>query len=68
MLSLAPNQAPPSNRGLQSRVWKASHVDLNAPSSAWSGARMRHEETGRYKKLKKVVEKMLLTGGFILLL
>lgn len=53
MLSLALNQAPPSNRGFQARVWKASHVDLNAPSSACTGARIRGEWKGR--KIKKYI-------------
>lgn len=42
-LSLAPSQAPPSSPGLQARVWKASHADLNAPSSACSDVRVRKE-------------------------
>lgn len=46
-LSLAPSRAPPSSRGLQARVWKPSHVDLNAPSLACSGVRMRGEQTDR---------------------
>lgn len=47
MLSLAPSWAPPSSRGLQARVWKASHVDLNAPSSACTGARDERWEDRR---------------------
>lgn len=52
-LSLAPSQAPPSSPGLQAQVWKASHVDLNAPSSACSEVRMRKEWRDRRDFLKK---------------
>lgn len=47
MLSLAPSRAPPSSRGLQARVQRASHVDLNAPSSACAGVRRRCEQTSQ---------------------
>lgn len=47
MLSLALSRAPPSSRGLQAQVWKASHTDLNAPSSACTGFMMRCRHTDR---------------------
>lgn len=54
--SLAPNQAPASSHGLQAQVWKASHVDPDAPSSACAGD-VRHAGKNNQHTVQNVEKK-----------
>lgn len=53
MSSLAQGRAPQSSHGLQARQQKASHVDLNAPSSACSQVRWREVDEDKSVWLRR---------------